>query len=82
MPIIHPNRLAATSRADRFVIINECMAWDGAIFCPGLAIGEGSVEGAGAVVPVDVPPSSTWSPGVPARAIRRYDAVMGTWIKF
>jgi hypothetical protein len=31
-------------------------------------------------MPVDVPPS-TWSRGVPARPIRSYDAVKGTWIK-
>jgi acetyltransferase-like isoleucine patch superfamily enzyme len=73
--------LATTSRADRFVIISECMAGDGVILCPGLAIGERSVAGASSVVPVDVPPF-TWSPGVPARPIRHYDAVRGTWIKF
>ncbi len=66
---------------DRFVIIGE-RVWlgDGVVVCPGVTMGEGSVAGANAVVTTDVPPL-TLVAGVPARPIRRYDAVKGKWIR-
>jgi lipopolysaccharide O-acetyltransferase len=53
---------------------------DGVVVCPGVTIGEGSVAAANAVVTTDVPPF-TLVGGVPARAIRRYDATQGRWIR-
>jgi lipopolysaccharide O-acetyltransferase len=53
---------------------------DGVIVCPGVTIGEGSIAGANAVVTKDVPPF-TLVAGVPARPIRRYDAVEESWIR-
>lgn len=66
---------------DRFVKIgNNVWLGDGAVVCPGVTIGEGSVVGANAVVTTDVPPF-TLVAGVPARAIRRYDSNKGSWIR-
>ena len=52
---------------------------DGVVVCPGVTIGEGSIVGANAVVTTDVPPF-TLVAGVPARPIRRYDAVQEAWV--
>jgi lipopolysaccharide O-acetyltransferase len=66
---------------DRPVVIGSNV-WlgDGAVVCPGVTIGEGSVAGANAVVTTDVPPF-TLVAGVPARPIRRYDALEKRWVK-
>lgn len=60
----------------------ETNVWlgDGAVVCPGVRIGEGSVAGANAVVTTDVPPY-TLVAGLPARPTSRYDAVQGSWIR-
>ncbi len=66
--------------ANRFVSIgNNVWLGDGVVVCPGVAMGEGSVAGANAVVTKDVPPL-TLVAGVPAVPIRRYDAAAATWI--
>jgi len=66
---------------DRFVKIgNNVWLGDGVVVCPGVTMGEGSVAGANAVVTADVAPF-TLVAGVPARPIRRYDTVKGTWVK-
>jgi maltose O-acetyltransferase len=51
-----------------------CDVWigGGAIVLPGIAIGDGSVIGAGSVVTRDVPPGTTIA-GNPARPLRRRD---------
>jgi acetyltransferase-like isoleucine patch superfamily enzyme len=49
-----------------------------AIVAPGVNIGENAYVGAGAVVTEDVPDRCVVV-GDPARIVRRYDAVAGTW---
>ncbi|AXC11519.1 O-acetyltransferase [Acidisarcina polymorpha] len=52
---------------------------DGVVVCPDVTMGEGSIAAANAVVTKDVLPL-TLVAGVPAVAIRRYDAAAETWI--
>jgi acetyltransferase-like isoleucine patch superfamily enzyme len=51
----------------------------GAIVLQGVSVGEGSYVAAGAVVTSDVEPG-TLVQGNPARAVRRFDALLGRWV--
>jgi len=57
-------------------------SWVGhnAVILPGVSIGAYSVIGANAVVTRDVP-AGTVVVGAPARAVRRWDAQRGTWVR-
>ena len=66
---------------DRSIQIgNNVWLGDGVVICPGVTMGDGSVAGANAVVTTDVAPF-TLVVGAPARAIRRYDAGLSTWVR-
>ena len=60
----------ADRRADRVTIGNDCWIGHAAIILPGVAVGDGAVIAAGAVVSRDVPPYTVVG-GVPARPIRK-----------
>lgn len=57
---------------------NDVWLGQGVCVLPGVTIGAGSVVGANAVVTIDIPPGSV-AVGVPARVVRRWDAVNG-WV--
>ena len=60
----------ADRRAANVHVGNDCWIGHAAIILPGVAVGDGAVIGAGAVVSRDVAPYSIVA-GVPARAIRK-----------
>lgn len=75
-----PPALRALERGRSVTIGRNVWLGDGVVVCPDVTMGEGSVAGANAVVTTDVAPF-TMVAGVPARAIRRYDARAQSWVK-
>ena len=63
------NGFFADRRADRVIIGNDVWIGYGVIVLPGVAVGDGAVLAAGAVVTKDVPPYTIVG-GVPAKVIR------------
>lgn len=74
LPASRPLHSAAVTIGDR-VWIGE-----GVMILKGVTIGSGAVIAAGAVVTRDVMPNVI-AAGVPARAIREFDASLGSWRK-
>lgn len=53
---------------------------DGVVVLPGVTIGDGTVVGANSVVSHDLP-AAVVAIGAPARPIKRWDSVAGTWLR-
>lgn len=58
---------------------NRVWIGEGVAILSGVSIGDGAVVGAGAVVTADIP-AECIAVGVPARVVRRYSAVDGSWL--
>jgi acetyltransferase-like isoleucine patch superfamily enzyme len=62
------------------VVDDDCWLGANAVILPGVTIGRHSVVAAGSVVTHDVPPFSVVG-GNPARLLKRYDELVGRWVR-
>jgi lipopolysaccharide O-acetyltransferase len=66
---------------DQYVHIeSNVFICNGAVVCPGVTMGEGSIAASNALVASDVPPF-TFVTGVPARPTFRYDLNQKVWVE-